>query len=82
MLLIGTQAGTYIIGGYNWPPHFADRLVGCLLHNGCSNLHLELIDIEYTWINCQRKISHQFRLLICTSFIAQFVYSIGGEGIR
>ena len=39
------------------------------------------MDAEYPWILLHVKNCHQFRLLFPLSFIGQFVYPVGGEGI-
>ena len=42
------------------------------------------MDIEYTWVLCQGKGYHQFRLLGWSSFIGQFFHLVGGkrDGVR
>ena len=39
------------------------------------------MDAKYTWILLHVKNCRQFRLLFTQSFIGQFVYPVGGEGI-
>ena len=38
---------------------------------------ISLLDQGYTWIYCHGKICRQFRLLLWTSFIGQFVEGVG-----
>ena len=42
------------------------------LKNRCIRIYVDIMAGE----NCR-----QFRLLICTSFIGQFVYPVGGKGM-
>ena len=47
----------------------------------CLPDYPQVMDIKYSWILWQGKNFRQFRLLTLNSFIGQFVYPVGGDGM-